>query len=81
MRLAVCPPEKREKLLPVVNDFNALQRWGKLVIMPDGLVNMRVDAVITEESAGGICIELFLHITRMVDDIHPKINTAIWSES
>lgn len=80
MRLSVCPKEKRTKLYPIINDFNAQCRWGKLVIMPDGSVNMRCDAVITEESSGGICVELFLRLTRMIDDVYPSIGKALWSE-
>ena len=68
-----CPPDHREALLPVINDFNAKCRWMKLVIMPDGAVNMRADAVVSEETAGAVCVELFIRIMKSVDDVYPQI--------
>ena len=77
MRLASCPEDRRAALLPVINEVNAYYRWVKLVIMPDGAVNMRADAVVSEETAGGICVELFLRMMKAVDDVYPKIMKAL----
>ena len=58
-------------------EVNAYYRWVKLVIMPDGAVNMRADAVVSEETAGGVCVELFLRMMKAVDDVYPKIMKAL----
>lgn len=79
MRIAVCPENKRKDLYPVLNDFNSKCRWGKLVVMPNGDVNMRCDAVISEENVGGTCVEIFLRITHMVADVYPSISKVLWS--
>lgn len=79
MRIAVCPENKRKNLYPALNDFNSQCRWGKLVVMPNGDVNMRCDAVVTEETVGGTCVEIFLRITKMVEDVYPAVSKALWS--
>lgn len=77
MRLASCPDDRRAALLPIVNDVNARCRWIKLVVMPDGSVNMRADAIVSEETAGGVCVELFLRMMKVVDDVYPQIMKAL----
>ena len=79
MRLATCPENKKTTLLPLISDFNAKHRWFKLVIMPDGSVNLRADSVVSPETSGAICIELFLRAMPIIENILPEINKIIWA--
>ena len=70
--------EKEEEMRRLANEQNGTYRWLKFYTK-DGKVNVQVDAIVSEETADRICVELLLRSMKIIDEIYPKYMHALWS--
>lgn len=70
--------EKEDEMRILSNDLNGTYRWLKFFTR-DGKVNVQVDAIVAEETADRICVELLLRTMKIIDDIYPRFMHALWS--
>ena len=72
------PDEKYGAILDVANSINAGYRWLKFYA-GDGKINVQCDAIISDETSGAICVELFVRTMRIIDDVYPKFMHLLWA--
>ena len=66
------------KMLLACNELNVKYRWIKFCIDSDQDVNIEMDAVIDDYSAGEICAELFYRVMDIAKDSYPVFMRAQW---
>ncbi len=72
------PEEKRPQFLELVNELNGKYRWVKFSLR-EGRVNVQADASITDDTSGRVCVELFLRIIKIIDDVYPEFMRTLWT--
>ncbi len=67
---------RKEILAKVIyrcNKMNNRFRWVKFLVDDDMDLNLEADCVITPETAGEVCMEMFYHFVRAADEAYPGI--------
>ena len=72
------PEEKALDIMKLCNELNGRYRWVKLFTRQDHL-ELQIDAVISEETSGPVCVELLVRTMKIVDEIYPQFMKALWS--
>ncbi len=71
-------PEKAAEMTGVCNENNGAYRWLKF-FTKDNRVWAQADAIITEDNADRVCMELMLRTMKIIDEVYPKYMRALWS--
>lgn len=71
--------EQYPKALLSCNELNNKMRWVKFCIGEERNIHAEADALIDENSAARVTMELMMRMASIVDDAYPMINKAIWS--
>ena len=70
--------EKEDEMRRLANEQNGVYRWLKF-FTKEGRVCVQADAIVSEETADRICVELLLRTMKIIDDVYPKYMHALWS--
>lgn len=75
------PENKRENVLPVVNELNSRVRFFRLFLDKDGDVNLQFDMLqeTPMSAVGKAAYELCVRAMQIVDVAYPELMKAIWS--
>ena len=68
---------KKSKFLEICNQLNAENRWVKFFVDDQGDLTACFDARIDESNCGEHCLEYFLRIARIVDEVYPQFIYAL----
>ena len=79
-RFASVPAHMRSYAVRRCNTLNNRHSWVKFVLDEDGDVNMEADCIITPESAGDICMEIFRRFTETAHAAYPLFHAEVWGE-
>ena len=78
--LAKVPIDRAYDVRDQLNELNVHYRWIKLIINKDSDICLLIDAIVTPETAGPVCVELMVRTMKIVDEIYPVIMQSIWSK-
>ena len=67
------PEEKTLNALLLVNKLNNQFRWTKFYLDDDGDITIRMDAIVSDESAGEEIWELIIRMSRIIDEAYPEM--------
>lgn len=71
------PEHLRSGYIQRCNRANNRHRWLKVVLDPDGDINLEADCIITPETAGDTCMELLRLLAQALDDAYPGLFAVI----
>ena len=71
--------ERRGAMLEVLNGFNKRFRFVKFVLDDSGAVNLDTDVPVRTTNVGEVCMELFVRIMQILDEIYPELMKAAWA--
>lgn len=74
------PLDKRSAALNYLNEANIRFRYIKLSLMPGGEVTLTCDVPDSVTNVGEVCFELFIRITRIVEEVYPQLMKTIWAD-
>lgn len=77
--LAHYPDHRRSVALPILNEFQRKYRFIKLTLDKSGDVNLEYDLPACQSNVGASCVELFLRIMKIVDEIYPDLMRSVWN--
>ena len=77
--LAHYPDHRRNVALPILNEFQRKYRFIKLNLDKSGDVNLEYDLPACQSNVGASCVELFLRIMKIVDEIYPDLMRSVWN--
>ena len=69
--------ERDDAMRAIANDLNGTYRWLKFYTK-ENKVYVQVDAIVSEATAGPICVELLVRTMKIVDEIYPRFMKALW---
>ena len=77
-RFTSCTDDNFAKMILACNELNVKYRWVKFCIDDDKDVNIEMDAVIDNVTAGDICVELFYRVMDIAKDSYPILMKSQW---
>lgn len=77
-RLAHAKEDRFIDVLKICNELNNRFRWVKFVIDKDDDINMEIDCIVNEETAGEVVLELVQRLCSIVDEAYPELMNTIY---
>lgn len=77
-RLARAKEDRFVDVLKTCNELNNRFRWFKFTIDNDSDINMEIDCIVNEETAGEVVLELVQRLCNIVDEAYPELMEAIY---
>ena len=77
-RLAHAKEDRFVDVLKTCNELNNRFRWFKFTIDNDSDINMEIDCIVNEETAGEVVLELVQRLCNIVDEAYPELMEAIY---
>ena len=77
-RLARAKEDRFVDVLKTCNELNNRFRWFKFSIDNDSDINMEIDCIVNEETAGEVVLELVQRLCNVVDEAYPELMEAIY---
>ena len=65
-------------VLKTCNELNTRFRWVKFSVDHDYDVNVEIDCIVNEETAGEVVLELVQRLCSIADDAYPELMRAIY---
>ena len=70
--------ERDTAVRELVNELNGTYRWFKFYVKQPGRVSVQADAIISEDTADRICVELLIRTMKVIDEVYPKFMHVLW---
>ena len=77
-RLARAKDDRFVNILKTCNELNNRFRWVKFTIDDDNDINMEIDCIVNEETAGEVVLELVQRLCGIADEAYPELMKAIY---
>ena len=77
-RLAHAKEDRFIDVLKICNELNNRFRWVKFAIDKDNDINIEIDCIVNEETAGEVVLELVQRLCGIVDEAYPELMGAIY---
>ena len=77
-RLAHAKEDRFIDVLKICNELNNRFRWVKFAIDKDNDINLEIDCIVNEETAGEVVLELVQRLCGIVDEAYPELMKAIY---
>lgn len=77
-RLAHAKEDRFIDVLKICNELNNRFRWVKFVIDKDNDINVEIDCIVNEETAGEVVLELVQRLCSIVDEAYPELMKTIY---
>ena len=78
-RLFAVPIDKKLQIMDLMNTVNKDYHWTKFFIDDDSWMNIQADAIVTNENAGEVAMELMLRTSQIIDGTYAKFMHEIWA--
>lgn len=78
-RLAHVKEDRFIDVLKICNELNNRFRWVKFAIDKDNDINIEIDCIVNEETAGAVVLELVQRLCSIADEAYPELMKAIYS--
>lgn len=78
-RLFAVPIDKKLQIMELMNNANKDYRWVKYYIDSESWMSIQIDAVITPETAGPVCLELMIRTLQIIDATYSNFMHEIWA--
>lgn len=77
-RLARTKEDRFIDVLKTCNELNNRFRWVKFAIDNDNDINMEIDCIVNEETAGEVVLELVQRLCSIADEVYPELMKVIY---
>ena len=77
--LVTIDKDKRDKVLPAINNLNNKYRFLKFILDDEGDVNVEYDYLLKCPSPAASATELVVRIVKIVDEAYPELMRAMWA--
>lgn len=77
-RLAHLRGDNFDGVLKTCNELNTRFRWVKFCIDEDKDINMEIDCIVNEETAGEVVLELVRRLCGIADEAYPEFMKTIY---
>ncbi len=78
-RLFAVPIDKKLQIMELMNEANKNYRWAKFFIDGESWMSIQIDAIINEENAGPVCLELMIRTSQIIDATYSNFMHEIWA--
>lgn len=77
-RIAHAKQDSLIDILKKCNELNTRFRWVKFVVDNDNDINVEIDCIVNEETAGEVVLELVQRLCSIVDEAYPELMRIIY---